>query len=163
MKSTALVGKSFKDQVEIIKSEVKWMSGKERKKSLQADFAALNNVDRYKYFWQADTATNFHFVRFLLLADAMRKENNYSFFELINAFLPFREKAYQTLWLVVKGANKKRHLLGLKCDIEKDDTLENLKYAQPAADNEVEINYDTARTAWKLLKKFDEPFHKEDL
>ena len=158
-----LVRRTFKDQVEIIKSEVKVMSGKQKRKNLLLDFNALNNVERYRYFWQKDTGTYFHLVRFLFIVDSMRKETGYSFFEFINEFLPFREKSYQTLWLIVKTANKKKHLLGLKCDVEKDDTLENMRYAQPEPDNEVEINYDKARAAWKLIKKFEHPFEKEDI
>jgi len=163
MKSTMLFGKKFKDQVSIIKEEIKEMSGKERKKNLQKDFATLNNVDRYKYFWQADTGTNLRLVRFLLIADAMRKETGYTFFELINNFLPFKEKSYQTLWLIVKAANKKKHILGLKCDIDKDDTIDAMRWAQPEPDNEVEINYDKAREAWKLIKKNELPFKKDKI
>ena len=163
MKSTMLVGKKFKDQVEIIKSEVKVMSAKQKRKNLLLDFNALNNVERYRYFWQKDTGTNLHLVRFLIIVDSMRKENGYHLFEFINEFLPFREKSYQTLWLIVKAANKKKHLLGLKCDVEKDDTLENMRYAQPEPDNEVEINYDKDRAAWTLIKKFEQPFAKEDI
>ena len=97
MKSTMLAGKKFKDQVEIIKSEVKVMSSKQKRKNLLLDFNALNNVERYRYFWQKDTGTNLHLVRFLIIVDSMRKENGYHFFEFINEFLPFREKSYQTL------------------------------------------------------------------
>jgi hypothetical protein len=154
----------FKDRLDVIQTEVKMQKATRLRKDLDGCLKVLNNRTRYIYYWQADTEAHKSFIRFLCLIKRIQKESGQTTQDILYDFLDnINPKLYITLWLIFKLYNNKRDQFGFKLNHDKNELLDELTANTGSITEELEANYEEARRAFKIAKKFEKPFLAEDI